>query len=144
MNTGLRSRACLSRTSWLSDNIIFTASILLSQQAKDIDGWQSPQCGKHFNFKQVNPRQKYIQVLHDRRHWIAVSNVDVYQDGVMDSVHVFDSQQPSGVSLNVKKQVCSMIKSTKHEVKFDIINIMPQPNTCDCGVFSIACATEST
>ena len=127
---------------WVSDSIIYGASILLSQQAKDIDGWQTPQCGKHFKYRLVNPRKRYAQVLHDTGHWITVSNIDVYQGGITDSVNVYDSYQSSNVSLNAKKQVCAMIQSSNHEVKFDIINIMPQPNFCDCGVFAIACATE--
>ena len=129
-----------SPTMWVSDSIIYGASILLSQQAKDIDGWQTPQCGKHFKYRLVNPRERYAQVLHDTGHWITVSNIDVYQGGITDSVNVYDSYQSSNVSLNAKKQVCAMIQSSNHEVKFDIINIMPQPNFCDCGVFAIACA----
>ena len=133
-----------SPTLWLSDSIIFAACKLLSKEAKDINGWQSPQCGKMYNFKVVNPRQKFIQMLHDRGHWITISNVDIYSDGVADSVHIYDSKQPAYVSPHVKKQACCMIKSTHKEVKFDIINIMPQPNSSDCGVFAIACATELT
>ena len=31
-----------SPTLWLSDSAIYAASVLLAQQAKDIDGWQTP------------------------------------------------------------------------------------------------------
>lgn len=131
-----------SPTLWLSDSVIYAASKLLSQQAGDIDGWQSSQCGRDFKFRPVNARQKYVQILHDRGHWITVSNIDTKQHDVTASVHVYDSYQPSDISLNVKKQVCSLIRSSHDEVTFDIINIMPQPNSCDCGIFAIACATE--
>ena len=131
-----------SPTLWLSDSVIYAASVLLAQQAKEFDGWQIPQCGKHFQYKPVNPRQRFIQILHDNGHWITVSNIDIHEGGVTDSINVFDSFQTSDVSLNTKKQVCAMIKSNSHEVKFDIINIMPQPNCCDRGAFVIVCVTE--
>ena len=53
---------------WLSDSVIYSASVLLAQQVKDIDRWQTPQCENHFQYKPVNPRQRFIQILHDNGH----------------------------------------------------------------------------
>ena len=44
---------CDDSYQWLNDNIIYAALTILHQQASDIYGFQSPQCGKYFDFKPV-------------------------------------------------------------------------------------------
>ena len=51
-----------------------------------------------FKFRPVNARQKYVQMLHDRGHWITVSNIDTKQHNVTASVYVYDSYQPSDIA----------------------------------------------
>ena len=34
------------------------------------------------------------------------------------------------------------MKPKSDTIRFDLMNIQPQPNSYDCGVFAIACATE--
>ena len=134
-----------SATSWLTDSIIYAASILLSKLNEDIGGWQSPQLGRNLGFKHIVPGQKFIQVLHDRDHWVTASNILIQSGGetcVTDSVQLFDSYQSSTVSMNLMKQVCGLIRPKGDQLNLDIVNLMPQPNGCDCGIFVIACGTE--
>ena len=39
-------------------------------------------------------------------------------------------------------EVCSLMKTKKREIHFDLVNVMRQPNGSDCGLFAIAFATE--
>ena len=61
-------REILSNSTYLNDNIIHAAQILLkklpSVSSEGIGGFQSPQCGKELSFKHVMKFQKCIQVLH--------------------------------------------------------------------------------
>ena len=71
---------------WLTDSIIYAASILLSKLIEDIGGWQCPQLGQNLGFKPIVPRQKFIQLLH---HWVTASNILIQSGGetcVTDSV----------------------------------------------------------
>ena len=46
------------------------------------------------------------------------------------------------LSLSTKRQICSFVRPTCNELKFDIMNIQCQENMNDCGLFAIAYATE--
>ena len=112
-----------SATSWLTDSIIYAASILLSKLNEDIR--------RNLGFKHIVPRQKFIQVLHDRDHWVTASNILIQSGGetcVTDSVQLFDSYQSSTVSMNLMKQVCALIRPKGDQLNLDIVNLMPQPN----------------
>ena len=71
-----------------------------------------------------------------------MSNIDVGQDAARSDVYVYDSLLQPGMSLNTKKMICSLARPVCKTVTFDIINVMSQPNTWDCGVFALANATE--
>ena len=73
-------------------------------------------------------------------HWITVSTIDVGEDAARSNViFVYCSQE----SLTTKKMICSLAsRPMSKEVTFDIINVMLQPSTCDCGVFALANATK--
>ena len=140
-------RHVLLSTQRLNDNIISATQELLKLSVPDgleIGGLQSPQCGRHLKYKPVVPREKYIQVLHvDDNHWITVSNIDVGQDtAVADIVFVYDSLLSPKMNLKTKKQVCSLAKPSSRTITFDIVNVMGQTNSYDCGLFALANATE--
>ena len=59
-----------------------------------------------------------------------------------DTVSVYDSGSPARVTRNVRIAVCSIMKPKCDILHFDLVNIKPQPNGSDCGVFALACATE--
>ena len=131
---------------WLNDNIIYAAQQLLKlsvPNGHEIGGLQSPQYGRLLTFKPVVPREKYIQVLHvDGNHWITVSNIDVSQDAVANVIFVYDSLLLPEMSLKTKKQICSLAKLPNRTIVFDFVNVMSQPNLCDCGIYALANATE--
>ena len=55
---------------------------------------------------------------------------------------LYDSNRMMYVGKALKNEICSFVKPTCDVYTFDIMNIQTQTNTSDCGLFSIACATE--
>ena len=134
----------LQSQAWLNDNIIRASQDILAKEFPDVKGFQTPQSGRKFNFKQVLPSQKYVQALHTRKcHWILISNIQIAQNvAIRDRVFVYDSLLPKKLSEDTKKQVYSLLKPAQRSISFDIMNIMPQPNFQDCGLFTIANMVE--
>ena len=135
-------KSVLESSEWLNDNIIFVAMKLLEKQTKKkhIHGWQSTQNGKNLEFQVLYPEAKFIQIFHLGNHWITASNVmcgDHKTVRIYDSLHY--SKRPS---LDLMKQVCSLVHPKSDSYRFDIMNVQSQKNGSDCGVFAIAYATE--
>ena len=55
---------------------------------------------------------------------------------------IYDSGSPARITRQTRQLICSLMKPATSQLRFDLVNIMLQPNGSDCGVFSIACATE--
>jgi len=67
-------RIILKGESWLNDRIVLTAQNLLKKET-DLEGLQTPLRGINFQFKPVNFRVGFVQILHvNSNHWIVVSN----------------------------------------------------------------------
>ena len=135
-----------SSTAWLNDNIIHAAQTLLKKQSRGtIGGWRSTQCSKRVEkFPVVPPNSPFIQILHvNNNHWITVSNIiDVTKKThKIDAVRIYDSLYLQ-ISLGTKEDICSFLRPPKKTLMFDVMNIKAQPNSNDCGIFAIACATE--
>ena len=80
----------------------------------------------------------FIQILNvERSHWIVVSNVGCKKA----VVNIYDSAY-NFLSLNTKKQICSLWQPSSDQVEFQLVNVQRQPNSSDCGLFAIANATE--
>ena len=127
--------------SWLNDNLIYAAQMLLNNQSK-IKGFQSTQFGKKLAFPTIPPYMKYIQILHvDGNHWNVVSNIQSDGGVFTNSVCIYDSLYMH-VALDTKKQICSFVRPKNNEFTFDIANTQHQTNSSDCGLFAIAFATE--
>ena len=93
----------------------------------------------------VSLLQPFIQILHiNDSHWVVVSNADSKEGGYFrDTVCIYDSGSPYGISRYLKEVVCSFYKNDKVDhLRFDLMNVQAQPNGYDCGVFALACATE--
>ena len=134
----------LQSNKWPNDNIVRAAQLLLSKQSKGkITGWQHTQCAKT-GFRALPRKSTFIQILHvSSCHWILVSNVNPKDgSGFFNSVGIYDSNRMMYVEKALKNEICSFVKPTCDVYMFDIMNIQTQTNTSDCGLFSIACATE--
>ena len=137
----------LKNGAWLNSAIINAAQLLLQEQCKgDVKGWQSTLLSDSADlFKPIQPNRKFIQILYLKSHWIVTSNIDVSRESYYkDVVCIYDSLRPSRIPFSVKKDICSFLKfcCTGDVLHFDIMNIEGQPNSSDCGIYAIACATE--
>ena len=131
----------LEGVSWLNDNIIQAVQDLLKQET-DLDGFQSPLCGINNHFRIVNLRSGYVQILNvNNNHWVTVSNTvnDIVRQ---NDVYVYDSLLPNKVDLSVIKQVCSLVKTPSERLYFNIVDVMRQRNSFDCGLHALATAVD--
>ena len=123
----------LESSAWLNDGIIYAA-----QTKGKIYGWQSTQCAKNRSFKQVSTFQPFIQVLHVANcHWVVASNADPKRIGGYHTkaVGYCDSSHPLNVSVKMREIIiCLFFKCEASSIHFDIVNVMEQTNTHDCGV----------
>ncbi len=55
---------------------------------------------------------------------------------------IYDSLVPRKPSYNLKQQICSFVRPLANSFIFDILNIIPQPNSYDCGVIAIHMTVE--
>ena len=133
-----------SNTKWLTDSIKYAAQCLLKRKCEGkLDGWRSTQCSKQKQlFPPLATGAQYIQILIvDEIQWIVASNIKVHGDGVYkDSVC---STWHTTLSLSTKRQICSFVRPTSNEFKFDIMIIQCQENMNDCGLFAIVCHRAS-
>ncbi len=145
-NLGLKTLdyAILRSKDWINDSIVYAAQKLLKQHFAYIDGFQDTHCGPNSSFRVLPLDGRYVQILHaDGNHWVTVSNIDLLTNkGIQDRALVFYSKLPKKLSLDLKRQICSFVRPSAKTFMFDILNIMPQTNSYDCGIFSIANATE--
>ncbi len=117
---------------------------LLKKQFQDYGGFQSSQCGLNMTYKVLGLDTKYVQILHiNSSHWVMVSNIDTISNRAnRNRVMIFDSLMPRRISANLKQQVCSFVRPMCSLFMFDLINVMTQVNSYDCGLHAIASATE--
>ena len=82
-----------------------------------------------------------VQILYvGKCHWLTTSNVNVHGGAsYIDTICICDSGRPT---TDVTTSVCSFYKCLGERVRFDIMNVSPQTNAHDCGVYAIAYATE--
>lgn len=138
-------KAVLESVQWLNDNIIFAAQSLLHKQTKGkVFGWQSTQCQKREGlFHPIPSRSSFVQLLHvAASHWVVASNIDIRGGYYSDTVCIYDSERSLSISSSTKRIICSFVKVVSDAIRFDLINVQGQPNSYDCGVFALACATE--
>ena len=141
-----RDREVIKSGKWLNDSIINASQNLLEAQCscRGIIGFQNTQLSKTQGFKpmQFSP---FVQLLHvGECHWVTVSNIDLRSEGAYfnNFAQIYDSFVPSSITRQTMINVCSIMKTRKKEIHFDLVNVMRQPNGSDCGLFAVAFATE--
>ena len=93
-------RIILEGESWLNDSIIQAVQDLIREET-DLDGLQTPLHGINFQFKPVNFRVIFVQILHViSNHWIVVSNklIDAVRK---DDIYIYDSLVPRTISSSI-------------------------------------------
>ena len=76
----------------------------------------------------------------NNNHWVMVSNIDTSLDNVVKDIVL--SLVPKKICQDIKMQICSCTRPVSNKFMFDIMNVMPQVTSYDCGLHAIASATE--
>ena len=59
------------------------------------------------------------------------------------TVRIYDSNRyAKNPSLDLTKQICSLLRPKSNTLTFDTMNVQPQGNGFDCGMFALVYATE--
>ena len=125
----------LSSTGWLDDVIINAAQDLLKEQF-EISGFQNTTLGCNLSFDIL--RSEFVQILHNgKNHWLTTSTVGL----PAATVNVYDSFNQS-LSQSTVNQVCALIFTRNQTIDVRFIDVEPQTNSSDCGVYAIAFATS--
>ena len=129
---------------WLNDSTSSQNLLEAQCSCRGIIGFQNTQLSKTQGFKpmQFSP---FIQLLHvGECHWVTVSNIDLRSEGAYfnNFAQIYDSFVPSSITRQTMINVCSIMKTRKKEIHFDLVNVMRQPNGSNCGLFAVAFATE--
>lgn len=139
LNLLKEDKAVLESIEWLNDRIIQSAHNLLRKKS-GIDGFQSPLLG--LKLKVIKARSPFIQIINiNNNHWVTVTNK--LGDNVFnDNVYVYDSLLPLEITMSLQKQVCTFFKVSTKYLTFNVVDMMGQKNSYDCGLFAIAVATD--
>uniref|UniRef100_A0A1X7UBE0 PHD-type domain-containing protein n=2 Tax=Amphimedon queenslandica TaxID=400682 RepID=A0A1X7UBE0_AMPQE len=125
----------IQKGEWLASTIIDAAQMLLKSQDTTINGWQSPEIGRKYEFRPT--KSPLIQILFvNQNHWVVVSTLQC-EPGTLN---IYDSAY-NLLRLDTKLQISSFYKAETCEIKYNFQDIKRQSNCHDCGVFSIANAT---
>lgn len=136
-------RKCIESNAWLTANHVSAASKLLRIQFPNQNGLQETTYLLEKSTWKSSPND-FVQIVYvNPGHWACVSNVFCTESvGDACTVDLFDSAHflPSKDSA-VVKQIATILHSKRH---FDInlINVSRQFGGNDCGLFSIAMATD--
>ena len=118
---------------WLNDIHINAANNLLKSQFPSVSGLHDPKYGQDLSFP--NTDSPFVQILHAGNHWLTVEGVN------SSLVRVYDTKKYASTE-NVQSQIAAIIQSSSKSVTLQLEAIQEQLGDNDCGLFSIAYATE--
>lgn len=126
----------------LDDEHIDHAQGLLKQQFPTISGWQSMSvltvaCSNILG----TPNSPWVQILHipERHHWVCATSIGCQRG----QVKIYDSYLPIEPSLpsHLQQKLATIVFTDAEEMEVLWMDTARQPNTRDCGIYSIAAAT---
>ena len=117
----------------MDDLIVNAAQDLLKEQF-EISGFQNTTLGCNLSFDIL--RSEFVQILHKgKNHWLTTSTVG----WPAATVNVFDSLNQS-LSQCTVNQVCALIFTRNQTIDVRFIDVEPQTNSSDCGVYALLVA----
>ena len=120
--------------SWLDDQIIKASMDTLKNQYPTLRGFYNTLLGVNLSFPVTKP--PFIQILHvHNNHWITVEAVTAKFVRVYDSL--FDSSD-----ISAQMQIAALMRTPEPAIELDIQRTQFQVGSSDCGLFSIAYATD--
>ena len=119
---------------WLHDIEIQAGQIMLKKEFPLVDGLHPP----FIKGELVIPAlSEFIQIINVGRHWVCMSTI-----GCEDStIRVFDSLN-STPNATLIDHGCRMLLAAQDTVTFENEKVQKQVGSSDCGLFSLAFATD--
>ena len=126
----------LQKTTWLSDSEIHAGQMLLKRDYPFMDGL----CDPAIKGSLVVPAtSEFIQIINTGNHWVCLSTISTTSSP--DTVKIFDSLYQNTNSTAVE-HACRMLMYPGDKVTFINEKVQRQVGGSDCGLFSLAFATD--
>ena len=126
----------LQKTTWLSDSEIHAGQMLLKRDYPFVDGL----CDPAIKGSLVVPAtSEFIQIINTGNHWVCLSTISTTSSP--DTVKIFDSLYQNTNSTAVE-HACRMLMYPGDKVTFINEKVQRQVGGSDCGLFSLAFATD--
>ena len=122
----------------LNDDTINLVQHILFNQFKCVNGIKLTNLPPN---QYSSMQENFIQILHVfEDHWIST-----YGQKDLNEIRVYDSLNYTKDKKYPKKTIkffAKMINSTSSQFKVNVMSVKQQPNTIDCGLFTIAFVTD--
>ena len=119
---------------WLEDIHVETVSDMLKEQFPNLAGLYNPCRGQNLSFPE-SP-DPFLQILHvQNNHWITVTSIPP------SCVYIYDSKY-NLMTDNTKMQIAAIMHTDESCIDVKIPRIQYQEGSSDCGLYSIAYATD--
>ena len=106
---------------------------MMEKQFPEANGLQDPILGQTLSFK-VQKNKPFVQVLHGKLHWIAISTYGCNEGEVCYTDSLFKGR----IANHTKQQIYAILNCDLKHVKIKVLPVQQQSNGVDCGVFASA------
>ena len=119
-----------------NDSIICYFQKMINSECSSVNGLQDPIRGKAGKFVQC--KDPFVQIIHDGdKHWVCISTYGCKPGEVL----VVDTLHGGSVSVEVKRQICQIMKYEGQSLKLKFLPVQQQSKVyVNCGAFAIAWA----
>ena len=118
---------------WLSDMHIKAANDLLKAQFPAVSGLYDTKLGQDLAFPLTN--LQFVQIVHVGNHWLTVEGVSPSLSRVYDSMNFT-------TSVATQSQIAAIMRCPTDSITLEVHNVQLQKGVTDCGLYSIAYATD--
>ena len=121
---------------WLADSEIHAGQLLLKKHFPYVDGLHDPAIKGSLV---VPATSEFVQILNTGSHWVCLSTISTTPG--IGTVKIFDSmyQKPNSITV---EHACRMLMYPGSKVTFINEKVQRQVSASDCGLFSLAFATD--
>ena len=126
----------LKKTTWLTDSEIYAGQLLLKREFPFVDGLDDPVVKGPLV---VPATSEFVQIVNTGSHWVCLSTISTpFNSG---TVKIFDSMYCTPHPIAIE-HACRMLMYSGDKVNFRNEKVQRQVSDKDCGLFSLAYATD--
>ena len=126
-----------SAEAYLSDLTMNLAQWKLHQQFPQVKGFEDTEFSLPTSKSSFSSMKcDFIQILHVDDHWVTIASFKE------DEVNYYDSLFKGVIKDQVRRNIATICKSSKPNIRIRVIPCQQQQNSVDCGLFAVAVATD--